>query len=189
MDVVNFHMKPGNEADDFSAEKEMLSEYCAVVASGVSECSASGDTGIMQPAELAKPFFNTESGYSGFEPDNWDGGRGALKLGGKPEMQAAFIGRYALIQWSLGIQNFNWYTYDIGNTPNGNAYDGSGMQAGDLALAYISMYRMLVGQTAQKVMIALATTNQCRVNGHITVACGGMKLPSLRRASMLIKCK
>ncbi len=89
IDVVNFYMKPGNEADGFSADKEMLSEYCAVVASGVSECSASGDTGILPPAELAKPFFNTESGYSGFEPDSWDGGRGALKLGGKPYMPTA----------------------------------------------------------------------------------------------------
>ncbi len=147
IDVVNFHMKPGNQPDGFDVEQEMLSQYCTIVGNGATECSGKGYTGILQPAELAKPFWNTEAGYSGFEPDSWDGGRGTLKLGGNPDMQAAFIGRYALIQWSLGIQNFNWYTYDIGNKLNGTSYNGSGTQAGDPALAYTSMYHMLVGQT------------------------------------------
>jgi hypothetical protein len=137
-------MKPGNEADGFNVETEMLSEYCNIVGDGVSECSGTGDAGILQSAQLAKPVWNGESGYAGV---GWAGANGALDLSGNPDMQASFIARYALFQWSLGIQNFDWYAYDLDNNLNGSSVNGTGTQVGDPALAFSSMNTWMVGQT------------------------------------------
>jgi hypothetical protein len=144
IDIINFHMKPANEPDGFYPEQEMLSEYCAIVGNSVSACSGTSDAGILQPAELAKPLWNGESGYSG---TGWDPNSSAPNLSGNPDMQASFISRYALIQWSLGIQNFDWYGYDIDQNLDGSSINGTGDQANDPARAYNAIQTWMVGQT------------------------------------------
>ena len=134
VDIINFHMKPGNESDGFAVESEMQTEYCAVVG------GCAGATGILRSAELAKPFWNGEAGYSGGSGNSWSGKNGAVNLVGNQDMQASFIGRYSLMQWSLGIQSFSWYEYDLSNFLNNTSLP-------DAPLSYNSMYTWLTGQT------------------------------------------
>ena len=51
-----------------------------------------------------RPLWDTEASWAGR-----DGGRGGLTGGGA---RAAFLAKYELLQWSLGIQRFVWYSYD-----------------------------------------------------------------------------
>ncbi len=148
--VINFHMKPGNESDGFTPETEMLSEYCAIVgySNAQTECQDySSDSGVLESAQASKTIWNGESGYSG-QSDGWAplSGQG-LDISGNPDMEASFISRYSLVQWSFGIQGSNWYEYDISNVLNGSSDNGSGDQAKDPARAYNALYSWMVGQT------------------------------------------
>ena len=110
VDVINFHMKPGNEAPPGGAtnqqpETEMTNELARA-------------TGVLQTREKGLPFWNGEAGYSGF---GWNGGgcTGCIDLatsgpsgGAAPGEEAAFVARYALIQWALGISGYNWFQFD-----------------------------------------------------------------------------
>jgi hypothetical protein len=115
--AINFHMKPANvnESGDTIPEVEMLNEYCAIVGGTNDQTPCSGIKGILN-SSTSTPVWNGEGGYSG---EGWDPSSGAENLEGNPDMQASFIARYALVQWSLGIQGFNWYDYDISNTIDG----------------------------------------------------------------------
>lgn len=141
VDIVNMHMKPGNNSDGWYEEDEMLKQYCAV------EGGCDSETGILQTREQGFPFWNDESGYSGANGDAWNGAGGAMSIGQNPDMQASFIARYALTQWSLGIGNYDWYAYDLSNSINGGSANGTGSQAGDPALAETSVATWLIGQT------------------------------------------
>lgn len=139
LDIMNWHMKPANESDGWYAEDEMSTEYCAVVG------GCDGQTGILQPNEVDKPFWNGEAGYRG-NSAGWTGANGALDITDNPDMQASFIARYALTQWSLGIQSFSWYAYDLDSAIDGSS-NGTGAQTGDPALAWSNTYTWLVNQT------------------------------------------
>ncbi len=170
--VINFHMKPANEDDGFSPEIEMLSEYCAIVgySNASTECSAySSDSGVLESAQASKTIWNGESGYSG---NGWDPTSTSPDLVDNPDMQASFIARYALLQWSFGIQGSNWYQYDISNVLNGSSDNGSGDQANDPARAYDALYTWMVGQTM---------TTACNNEWGTEWACdfsGGSNLPA-----------
>jgi hypothetical protein len=110
VDVINFHMKPGNEAPPNSAtniqpEAEMSKEY------------TNATSVLLTSHETDMPFWNGEGGYSG---SGWNGSgcTGCIDLATlssgspAPGEEAAFVARYALIQWSLGFSGFNWYQYD-----------------------------------------------------------------------------
>jgi hypothetical protein len=112
VDVINFHMKPGNEpppggATNQQPEAEMTNELAAA-------------TVFLETREKGLPFWNGEAGYSG---NGWNGGTNCNPLcidlatagpggGAAPGEEAAFVARYALIQWALGISGYNWYQFD-----------------------------------------------------------------------------
>ena len=56
--------------------------------------------------ELAqgKPLWDTEASWAGR-----NGGRGGLT---HADEQAAFVAKYEVLQWSLGVERFVWYAYD-----------------------------------------------------------------------------
>jgi uncharacterized protein YjdB len=87
-DVINFHMKPGNN-------------YPTSLESVMSTWAGNID-GILQSSELAKPLFNTEGGYSsaGWTAPYTDA-----------NMQAAYIARIYIYSYSLGISGDVWYDW------------------------------------------------------------------------------
>jgi hypothetical protein len=107
VDIINFHMKPGNEAPGTGKtdpEDEMTTEYGHA-------------TSILNSTDLAKPLWDGEAGYSG---NGWTPASGGdVDLSPYPDQQAAFVARYMLIQWSLGIQSFEWYQWDNSNNLDG----------------------------------------------------------------------
>jgi hypothetical protein len=97
VDIINFHMKPGNE----------IGNTCPVPTPCTPESAmrmyASNVQSILQPAELAKPFWDGEAAYSE------NGFTGAYA---DPDMAASFMPRYYLTNWSLGISGMAWYAWD-----------------------------------------------------------------------------
>jgi hypothetical protein len=86
VDVINFHMKPGNEAG--ITPEAAMTEYVNNV------------KGILQPAELAKPLWDGEASYSkaGFTDAYTD-----------EDMQASFMPRFFMLNWTLGVTGNAWY--------------------------------------------------------------------------------
>jgi hypothetical protein len=128
VDIINFHMKPGNEAQtgtNTDPETEMATEY-------------GNATGILDPTDLAKPFWDGEAGYSG---NGWDPNGGDVNLSGEYVQQAAFTARYMLGMWSLGIQNFDWYAWDISN------FLETGGTTTDAGIAYSTVASWMIGST------------------------------------------
>ncbi len=172
--AINFHMKPGNTItsgqNGFEVEKEMLNEYCEVVGKGVTACSNTGDTGILQTAELDKPFYNGEGGYSG---SGWSGPTGGLStnLSNSPDYQASFTLRYLLTMWTLGIQNSEWYQYDSSN----NLVDGSGnlTEAGN---AYFNLAEYIAADDNPYTMTTPCTNTSSTVWECAYTYDGGSKL-------------
>jgi uncharacterized protein YjdB len=111
-DVMNFHLKPGNNAP--AGMESVMSEWTANI------------TGILQSAELAKPLYNTEGGYSA---NGWTcppSPAGFCYT--DANMQASYIARFYLYSYSLGITNSVWYDWapsltGIGSTSANTAYN------------------------------------------------------------------
>ncbi len=115
MDVVNFHMKPGTNYP--STLESVMDSWSSAV------------KGILQPAELAKPSFITESGYSA---TGW-GGPYTVDLN-----QAAYIARIYLYDYYKGYASNTWYDYTTNNNQN-----GLGSTAANSA--YSQIYSQMVG--------------------------------------------
>jgi hypothetical protein len=91
----------------------------------------------------ALPIWNTEGSW------NKDAGLP------DPNMQAAYLARLYLLQWSLGISRFYWYQY--GNTQNGTLLNSDNSL--DLAgTAYGQVFGWMVGATL---------TSPCTANGTV----------------------
>jgi hypothetical protein len=91
----------------------------------------------------ALPIWNTEGSW------NKDAGLP------DPNMQAAYLARLYLLQWSLGISRFYWFQY--GNTQNGTLLNSDNSL--DLAgTAYGQVYGWMVGATL---------TNPCAASGTV----------------------
>jgi len=111
-DVMNFHLKPGNNAP--TVMESVMSEWTANI------------TGILQSAELAKPLYNTEGGYSA---NGWTcppSPAGFCYT--DANMQASYIARFYIYSYSLGITNSVWYDWapsltGIGSTSANTAYN------------------------------------------------------------------
>ena len=99
VDIINFHMKPGNETGNDC-------EGAACTPENAMKMYVDNVKGILQPAELAKPLWNGEASYSksGFVDAYVD-----------PDMAASFMPRFWLIDASLGISGHAWYSEK--NTP------------------------------------------------------------------------
>jgi hypothetical protein len=126
VDIINFHMKPGNESTTTDPELEMQTEYN----------HATAILGTVNN-DNTKPFWNGESGYSGAPHCGWTPSAGGdVDLNSLPAQQAAFVARYMLIQWSLGIQASAWYSYDLSNFLVGFCSGGTYTNNGTTTDAY-----------------------------------------------------
>lgn len=134
VDIINFHMKPGNESSSSThtdPEDEMTTEYAHA-------------TAVYKNPDQGKPLWNGESGYSGA---GWTPAVGDdVDLTPYPDQQAAFIARYFLIQWSLGIQSNSWYQWDNSNFLNSTKVGTNGSYT-DPASAYSTVAKWMVGNT------------------------------------------
>jgi len=103
VDIINFHMKPGNESGNNCPAPILCTPESAM------QWYVSNIQGMLQPLELAKPLWNGEASYatSGFTNAYTDA-----------DMAASFMPRFYLINWSLGISGMAWYTWDeLGGEP------------------------------------------------------------------------
>jgi hypothetical protein len=128
VDIINYHMKPGNVLG-MSVEDAIAYTY-------------TNGRSVLQAAELAKPFWNGEAGYSG---------AGWKNAYSDPDMQASFVPRFFLLSWSLGVSAIAWYSWDISNTL-------AGTQA---AQAWQETYSWMVGATLESPCSASGTVWSC----------------------------
>ena len=145
VDVINFHMKPGNEssgATNQQPEAEMTTEH-------------TNAESVLNTREAGLPFMNGEAGYSG---SGWNGSgcTGCIDLatsgpggGPAPGEEAAFVARYALIQWALGFSNYEWYQFDGGSATSSALSTGT---SGSLTLtdpghAYYNVTNWITGSS------------------------------------------
>jgi hypothetical protein len=97
VDILNFHMKPGNESGNNCPAPTLCTPESAM------QMYVANVQGILQPAELAKPLWDGEASYS------TSGFTGAYS---DTDMAASFMPRFYLINWTLGISGMAWYTWD-----------------------------------------------------------------------------
>jgi hypothetical protein len=97
VDIINFHMKPGNEGGNTCPAPTPCTPESAM------QWYLSNIHGILQPAELAKPLWNGEASYAekGFTGAYTD-----------PDMAASFMARFYLVHWSLNISGIAWYDWN-----------------------------------------------------------------------------
>ncbi len=97
VDIINFHMKPGNESGNNCPAPTPCTPESAM------QWYIANIHGILQPAELAKPLWDGEAQYSmnGFTNAYTD-----------PDMAASFMPRFYLLNWSLGVNGMAWYYAD-----------------------------------------------------------------------------
>lgn len=97
VDIVNFHMKPGNESGDNCPAPTPCTPESAM------QWYVSNVQSILEAAEKAKPLWNGEAAYSD---------QGFIAPYTDPDMAASFMPRYYLINWTLGVSGMAWYTWD-----------------------------------------------------------------------------
>jgi len=97
VDIINFHMKPGNEAGNNCPSPTPCTPESAM------QMYLSNIHGILQPAELAKPLWNGEASYAE---------KGFTNAYTDPDMAASFMARFYLINWSLNISGMAWYDWN-----------------------------------------------------------------------------
>jgi hypothetical protein len=100
---------------------------------------------ILAPSELAKPFYNTEGGYSG---------QGWVAPYDTPDMEEAYIGQFYVYSTNKGVTNTVWYAYSprIGGL-------GASAPPNDANTAYTSVYKWLVGASVPVCSLASDGTN------------------------------
>jgi hypothetical protein len=94
VDIINFHMKPGNESGNNCPEPILCTPESAM------QWYIANIRSILQPAEAAKPLWDGEAQYSttGFTNAYTDS-----------DMAASFMPRFYLMDWSLGLSGMAWY--------------------------------------------------------------------------------
>ena len=97
VDIINFHMKPGNETGNNCPAPTPCTPESAM------QWYTSNIQSILQPAEAAKPLWDGEAQYSI---------SGFINAYTDPDMAASFIPRFYLLDWSLGITGMAWYNPD-----------------------------------------------------------------------------
>jgi len=94
VDIINFHMKPGNETGKNCPAPTLCTPESAL------QWYFSNIRSILQPAELAKPLWNGEAQYSS---------TGFINAYADPDMAASFMPRFYLLNWTLGLNGMAWY--------------------------------------------------------------------------------
>jgi hypothetical protein len=96
VDIINFHMKPGNESGNNCPAPTPCTPESAM------QMYVSNVRGMLQPAELLKPLWDGEAQYSttGFSGDYLT----------NTDLAASFMPRFYLINWTLNISGMAWYS-------------------------------------------------------------------------------
>jgi iron uptake system EfeUOB component EfeO/EfeM len=96
VDIINFHLKPGNETGNNCPAPTPCTPESAM------QMYLNSIHGLLQPAELAKPLWDGEASYAmnGFTNAYTD-----------PDMAASFMPRFYLVNWSLNISGMAWYDW------------------------------------------------------------------------------
>lgn len=132
-DIITYHGY-ADACDNEAPESE---------SSKVSDVTTAVDQSVLSASLASLPIWNTEGSW------NKDAGLP------DPNIQAAYVARMYLLQWSLGVSRFYWFQY--GNTQNGTFLNSDNSL--DLAgTAYGQVYNWMVGATA---------TSQCTPNGTV----------------------
>jgi hypothetical protein len=141
VDIINFHMKPGNETGNNCPAPTPCTPESAM------QWYISNIHGILQPAELAKPLWDGEAQYSmtGFTNAYTD-----------PDMAASFMPRFYLLNWSLGINGMAWY------------YADSSVEPAQAETAYQQTYNWLVNATLVTPCAAVGTVWSCTISSSGT---------------------
>jgi Putative Ig domain len=96
VDIINFHMKPGNETGNNCPAPTPCTPESAM------QMYVSNIRGMLQSAELSKPLWDGEAQYSstGFSGDYLS----------DTDLAASFMPRFYLINWTLNVSGIAWYT-------------------------------------------------------------------------------
>jgi hypothetical protein len=96
VDIINFHMKPGNESGNNCPAPTPCTVESAM------QWYVANIRGMMQPADLLKPLWDGEAQYSssGFSGDYLT----------DTDLAASFMPRFYLINWTLNISGMAWYS-------------------------------------------------------------------------------
>jgi hypothetical protein len=96
VDIINFHMKPGNESGNNCPAPTPCTVESAM------QWYVANIRGMLQPADLLKPLWDGEAQYSssGFSGDYLT----------DTDLAASFMPRFYLINWTLNISGIAWYS-------------------------------------------------------------------------------
>lgn len=105
IDVINVHMKPGNEGTTSSHCGPKGTSLCSVETA--MQYYVANIQAVLQPAELSKPFWDGEASYcpNGFTDSN------CTSYANK-DLAASFFPRFYMMDWSLGITGVAFYAWD-----------------------------------------------------------------------------
>src|ERR1035438_1360789 len=137
VDIINFHMKPGNAKGNNCPAPVPCTPETAM------QAYVSNARGILQPAELAKPLWDGEASYAeaGFTGAYTDA-----------DMAASFMPRFYLESWSLNISGIAWYDWTYMTT-----------QPAAVQTAYQQTYNWLAGSVLTTPCAAAGTVWSCTI--------------------------
>jgi hypothetical protein len=141
VDIINFHMKPGNETGNNCPAPTPCTPESAL------QWYFSNIQGILQPAELAKPLWNGEAQYST---------TGFINAYSDPDMAASFMPRFYLLNWSLGLNGMAWY------------YANSSAEPDEAVTSYQQAYNWLVNASLVTPCAASGTVWSCTIQSGVT---------------------
>ncbi len=139
VDIINYHLYVNQEPVE-----TLLTHYVN---------GGGGLNGIrpsLQPAELAKPLWSGE--------DSWGVTNNNIGQFKDPDLQAAFVARYHMIAWSLGIASEFWYQYD---NPNEGTLWSSSSGLTEAGTAYTQVYKWMVGRSMTSLCSSTGTIWNC----------------------------
>ena len=162
VDIINFHMKPGNSTGDTCP----VSTPC--IPETAMQTYVSNLHAMLQSAELAKPLWDGEASYAetGFTDAYTD-----------VDMAASFMPRFYLESWSLGVSGIAWYDWTYLTTlppPVQNAYQqtynwlaGSSLTSPCTAIG--TVWSCTISKSGTQYLIMWDTAQSC-ANGSCTTA-------------------
>jgi hypothetical protein len=71
------------------------------------------------------------------------------KMAQTPEQESAFLAKYFMLQWSIGVSRFLWYAYD-GDPQWGRLFNPYNNQPLPTSTTYVEVYKWMVGATLMK---------------------------------------
>lgn len=141
VDILNFHMKPGNESGNNCPAPTPCTPESAL------QMYVSNIQGILQPAELAKPLWNGEAQYST---------TGFINAYTDPDMAASFMPRFYLLHWTLGVDGIAWY------------YAATSAEPDEAVTSYQQLYNWLVDASLVTPCAATGTVWSCTISSSGT---------------------